>query len=377
MSWKIPLFKIYWGKDDMIAVNRIIRSGMYWAEGLAIEEFEQGLARYIGVKHCVVFNSGTSALHAALIAHGIKKDDEVIVPSFTFIATANAALFVGARPVFADIEERTYGLDPDDVERKVTAKTKAIIAVHYGGLPCRIKELKEIAKKRSLVLIEDAAESFGAKIRNKKIGSFGNDTVLSFCQNKVITTGEGGALLTNSKEIFEKARLLRSHGRQEITNYFSSRETADYLSLGYNFRMSSLTAALGIAQLVKTGKIIKLRRKNAAYLTHRISDEIQELETLREPKGYFNVFQLYTVRIKKHRDALSKYLASRGIMSKVYFAPVHLTRFYKSLLRHKQTLPVTERIAKQVLSLPMYPTLKIEEMDYLIKEIKNFFRREK
>ena len=246
---KIPLFKIFWDEEDIRAVKGVIKKGAYWTTGPQSKEFEKMIAEYIGTKYAVVFNSGTSALHAAVLAHNIKKGDEAIVPSFTFIATANALLFAGAKPVFADIESKTFGLDPEDVKEKITGKVKAIIPVHYGGSPCLIRELKEIAEDYNLILIEDAAESFGAKIKDKKVGTFGDSAMLSFCQNKVITTGDGGAVVTDSREIYEKLKLIRSHGRLEDTDYFSSWKDVDYVTLGYNYRMSDITAALGISNL--------------------------------------------------------------------------------------------------------------------------------
>lgn len=378
MRWKIPLFKIYWDEQDLKNMAEVIRSGMHWAEGLKIREFEERIARYIGTKYCLVFNSGTSGLHALLLAYGIREGDEVIVPSFTFIATANAPLFVGARPVFADIEEETFGLDPADVERKITSKTKAIIPIHYGGCPCKIKELRKLANRHNLLLIEDIAESFGAKIGHKKVGLFGNAAMLSFCQNKIITTGEGGAAVTNSKKIYEKLKLIRSHGREEgKNNYFVSADSLDYIDLGYNFRMPTFVAALGIAQLKKTDKIVQMRRDNAKYLTAKLSQNIKEITTPNPAREYFHVYQLYTVRINRNRDELMQYLAAKGIMTKIYFAPVHLTRFYKTVLRLKYRLAVTEKLSKQVLALPMYPRLTKKEMDYVVKEMERFFRRKR
>ena len=372
MTWKIPLFKIYWDDEDVDAVTGAIKAGMNWAVGSNIEKFEKMMAEYLRAKYCVVFNSGTSALHAALLAYGIKQGDEVIVPSFTFIATANAPLFVGAKPIFADIEEETYGLDPEDVKEKISERTKAIIPIHYGGCPCKIRELREIVDDHNLILIEDAAESLGARIGDKRVGTFGDSTMLSFCQNKIITTGDGGAIITDSREIYEKLKLIRSHGRLETSDYFSSTEYMDYITLGYNFRMSNIIAALGVAQLKKVDKIIEMRRKNAEYLTARLKQEIKEIITPASPKDYFHVYQMYTIRID-NRDELMKYLASKGIMTKVYFSPVHLTHFYKNELGYACELPVTEEISSQVLTLPMYPTLTKEEIDYIIEEIKNFY----
>lgn len=374
---KIPLFKIYWNEEDIEMVNSVIKRGTYWTTGPNVKKFEKMISEHIGTKYCVIFNSGTSALHAILLAHGIKKGDEVIVPSFTFISTANSPLFVGAKPIFADIEEKTFGLDLESVKEKITERTKAIISIHYAGCPCLIKELEEIAKGHNLILIEDAAESFGAKIKNKKVGTFGDSAMFSFCQNKIITTGEGGAIVTNSREIYEKLKLIGSHGRLETSDYFSSMEYMDYVTLGYNFRMSDITAALGIAQLKKVDKIIEIRRKNAEYMTKKLS-KINKVATIKPPKDYFHVHQMYTIRIKdgkKIRDDLMKCLAERGIMTKIYFYPVHLTQFYRKKFGYKGgELPITEKLSNEVLTLPIYPTLTKKEIDYIAENINEFFK---
>lgn len=378
MEWKIPLFKIYWDEEDVRMVGEAIQSGMFWAIGPHIERLEEMLSGYVGTKYALVFNSGTSALHAVLLACGVGKGDEVIVPSFTFIATANAPLFVGAKPVFTDIEEKTYGLDPQDVARKITPKTKAIIPIHYGGSPCLIKELKKLAEKHNLILIEDAAESLGATIDGKKVGTFGDSAILSFCSNKVVTTGEGGAVVTDSPEIHKRLKLIRSHGRAENVNYFSSTEYMDYVTLGYNFRMSDITAALGIAQLRKIDRLIEMRRKNAELLSAKLS-QIAEIEVPHPPDNFFHVYQMYTIKVKggqEKRDALSAYLGQKGIMSKVYFPPVHLTQFYQNELGYDCRLPSTERISRQVLTLPMYPSLTKDEINYIVESIVAFFHRE-
>ena len=375
MNWKIPLFKIYLDEEDIKMVNEAIRRGMFWAIGPNVERFENMLSEYNGAKHALVFNSGTSALHAALLAHNIGKGHEVIVPSFTFIATANAPLFVGAKPVFADIEEDTFGLNPEDVKRKITKKTKAIIPIHYGGCPCLINELAQIAKENNLLFVEDAAESLGASVKGKKVGTFGDCAILSFCSNKVITTGEGGAVLTDSAELYEKLKLVRSHGRAETSNYFSSNEYMDYVALGYNFRMSDITAALGIAQLKKLDKIIKMRRKIADKLSARLS-QINSVDVPGPPDAFFHVYQMYTIRVKegqRKRDALLTHLGKNGIMAKVYFPPVHFTHFYRNGLGYNCKLPVTEKVSQEVLTLPMYPSLTEEEIDYIADKVIDFF----
>lgn len=375
MDWRIPLFKIYWDEEDIRMVKEAIQRGMFWAIGPNIENFEQMLAKYTGARYALVFNSGTSALHAVLLTYGIGQEDEIIVPSFTFIATANAPLFVGARPVFADIEEKSYGLDPQDVERKITTETRAIMPIHYGGSPCKITELKAVAEKHNLLLIEDAAESLGAAVDGKKVGTYGDCAILSFCSNKVITTGEGGAVLTDSEELCQELKLARSHGRAETSNYFASNEYMDYISLGYNFRMSDITAALGIAQLKKIDRIIEMRRRNAERMSAKLS-EIGEVEPPHPPEHLFHVYQIYTIKIKagqEKRDALSAYLAQRGIMTRVYFHPVHFTYYYKNHLGYECDLPVTEKVSEQVLTLPMYPSLTEDEIDYVADRIAAFF----
>ncbi|MFC2010260.1 DegT/DnrJ/EryC1/StrS family aminotransferase [Chloroflexota bacterium] len=375
MDWQIPLFKTYWDDEDVKSVTQAITTGMFWAMGPNIEKFEHVISEYVGTKYVVSFNSGTSALNAVLLAYNIGQDDEVIVPSFTFIATANAPLFVGAKPVFADIEETTYGLDPDSVRDQITPKTRAIIPIHYGGCACLINELKEIAEKNNLILIEDAAEALGASVSGQRTGSFGASAVLSFCSNKVISTGEGGAVTTNSNDIYKKLKLIRSHGRAEDGNYFLSNKSTDYVDLGYNFRVSNIVAALGISQLNKIDHIIKLRQSNAEMLSSELS-KIREIEVPCCPDNYFHVYQIYTIRVKdgkKRRDALSAYLAQKGIMTKVYFSPVHLTHFYHTKLGYNEKLPVTEKLSREVLSLPIYPTLTSDEISYVADVIADFF----
>ena len=375
MYYNIPLFKILWDENDVSCISESLKEGKNWAVGANVDMFEEKISEYIKGKYTVAFNSGTSALHSILLSYGIGKNDEVIVPAFTFISTANAPLFVGAKPVFAEIEGQTFGLDPKDVKNKITAKTRAIIPVHYGGCPCQIKELMEIAEDNNILLIEDAAEAFGAHIGGQKVGTFGNASMFSFCQNKIITTGEGGAVVTDSEDVYEEMKLLRSHGRLENSNYFTSSEFFDYIKLGYNFRMSNLIAALGISQLSKVDKIIKLRRQNANYLNNKLS-LIPEVKIMSPPDDYFNVYQLYTIRLPdaNTRNKLKEFLADKGITTKVYFDPIHLTTFYKKSFGYKMgDLPITELISKQVLTLPMYPELSTNEMNYIINCIEIFF----
>ena len=378
MKWKIPLFKSHWEEDDVESVAKVIRRGSYWAAGPEINEFEKQIAQYVGTKYALSFNSGTSALHAALLSYNIGEGDEVIVPSFTFIATGNAPLFVKAKPVFAEIENKTYGLDLEDVKNKITKKTKAIMPIHYGGCPClNIRELKEIAEDHSILLIEDAAQSLGSKIGNKKAGAFGDAAMFSLCQDKIITTGEGGILITDSKECYEKSKLIRSHGRAESSDYFSSTDLMNYVTVGYNFRMSTMTAALGVSQFKKIDKTIKMRRSNADYYTSKLSN-VDKIELPTSPQDFFHVYQKYTIQAEeKKRDELMNHLAKKGIFTKPYFGlPIHLTKFYKERFGYKKgDLPKTEKTSKKVLTLPMSPVLEKREIDYITDSIKEFFKR--
>ena len=377
-DWILPLYKIFSDEEDVNLVTKIIRRGTYWAIGPEIEEFENELKNYLGADYCIAMNSGTSSLHATLLAYNIKKNDEVIVPSFSFISTANAVLFVNAKPVFADIEKQNYGLDPVDIKKKISEHTKAIMPMDYGGLSCKINEIKQISDEKNLILLEDGAESLGSSVNNKKVGTNSDATIFSFCGNKVITTGEGGAVVTNSKEIYDKIKLIRSHGRQDNSNYFNNPEISKYVSVGFNWRMSSITAALGISQLHKLDKLIKMRQDNANYISNRISKH-SEIKPPFSNNEFKNIFQMYTITLKNTsiRDKLHGFLIKKKIFSKIYFEPIHLTEFYKNNNKEIISLPITEEIANSVLTLPLFPNMTQDEKSYLIESINEFFESNK
>jgi len=381
IGFQIPLFKVYWDENDIQEMMKVIRRGSHWAEGPEINEFEALVADYVGKKFAVAFNSGTSALHAVMFSYGIKKGDEIIVPSFTFISTANAPLFVGAKPIFAEIETKTFGLDIEDVKKKINHKTKAIIPVHFGGCPCfHIKALKEIAEDNSLILIEDAAEALGSKINNTMVGSYGDSAMFSFCQNKIVTTGEGGIIVTDDKKIYEKLRLIRSHGRLHAANYFFSANSGDYVTLGYNFRIPTVLAALGLSQMKKIDKIIEMRRNIAEIFTKKLkSNNMIKLPIA--PSNFFHIYQMYTIQVnsgKKIRDELINHLSDAGISTKIYFNPIHLSNFYKDYLGYNHgDFPITENVSESVLSIPIYPKLNKNEIDFITRTINEFFKVKK
>lgn len=376
-EWKIPLYKIYTDEEDVSLITKIVRRGSGWAIGPEIDEFEKAIRDYVGVEYCATLNSGTSALHATFLAHDIGQGSEVIVPSFSFISTTNSVLFVNAKPIFADIEDMTYGLDPDSVLQRLSSSTKAIVPMDYGGLSCKILEIKEITKDNNLPLIEDAAEGLGSSVKGKKVGSVSDCAIFSFCGNKVLTTGEGGAVVTDSREIYEKIKLIRSHGRADKMAYFNNPSESQYVNLGYNWRMSSITAALGLSQISKLDKIIRMRQDNATYISSRLS-KYSQIRVPTPPQDYEHIYQMYTIQLhdRKTRDNLHEYLLKKRIFSKIYFNPIHLTSFYREKFgMNKGTLPITEKIADQVLTLPMYPNMTIEEKTYLVESVSEFFDR--
>ncbi|WP_266081347.1 DegT/DnrJ/EryC1/StrS family aminotransferase [Haladaptatus caseinilyticus] len=349
----------------MNAVESITR-GQYWANGPYIDQFEEKLKSFFDIEHAVVFNTGTTALVSALRAHGIGEGDEVIVPSFTFVSTANAVRIVGAEPVFADIERDRYGLDPESVADLVSDDTAGIIPVHYAGSACRIESLSTIAEQYDLVLIEDAAEAFGATANGNAVGTFGDSAMLSFCQNKVVATGEGGAVITDDADLAADLRLIRSHGRAS-GDYFESSSTGQYRTLGNNFRMPDVVASLGVAQLDRVDELIRGRRRVAKAYADRI-DAIDGVEPMTDPADGRHVYQLYPVTFDAgiDRDAVIESLAERGVSSKVYFEPVHQNSYYRETYdRPIDRLSTTVDIASRVLSLPIHPELTTAEIDHV------------
>ncbi len=381
MAWKIPLFKTKWYESDIDAVNLVIRRGTSWAAGSEIKEFEKELALFTGRKYALTCNSGTSALQLMYQAIDIR-GKEVICPSFTFVATANAIVAAGGIPVFAESEDETFGLNADDVKKRITKNTKAIIALHYaGGISSDIEKLQQLAKEHNLILLEDNAHSLGVYKEDKMCGTFGVAAALSFCQNKLITTGEGGAVITDSKELYEKMKLFRSHGRVEsiVGDYFSHTGDNDYTEVGYNLRMPTMNAALGLSQLHHFTETMKLR----LHAAQRLNEELLNIPEIKVPWPYpssNHYYQMYTIMLPSEeiRDALQQNLATAGIMSKVYYQPAHLKTFYRQKYGYKEgDLPITEDISKKILTLPMYPGMDNKEINEIVTSIKKFFRERK
>ena len=376
MKYDIPFFKPWITEEDKRAVLEALDS-RWLTGGPSTKKFENAFAQYIGTNYAVAVNSCTAALHLAMRALNIGPGDEVIAPVFTFAATANAALFVGAKPVFADINERTFNISPKDMEEKITKKTRAIIVVHYGGQPCDMKEIMDIAERHSIKVVEDCAHSLSATYQGKQTGSFGVIGCFSFYPTKVITTLEGGMVTTNDKNIAERIQILREHGmtrgaftrEKEATWYYDVRD------LGYNYRLNEIQAALGISQLKRIEKINSRRIKAAKYYTEKLSN-IEGIGTPCEAGNRTHVYHLYVIRVLKEkfgidRDELFKKLASKGIGTSVHYTPLHLLTLYKEKLGYKnQEIPVAERLYKEVLSLPLFPTISKAQINDVAQEIK-------
>jgi len=361
----IPISKPLIEKEEKRAVLEVLTSGNL-SQGKKVEEFEKSFASYIGTEHAIAINNGTTALHTALLASGIKKGDEIITTPFSFIATANCILYCGAKPKFADIDERTFNISPEKIKQKITTKTKALLIVHIYGLPCEMESILEICEEHDLLLIEDACQAHGAEYKGKKAGSFGDAACFSFYPSKNMTTGEGGMITTNDKKIAEKARLLREHGAK-----------IRYLHeiLGYNYRMTDIAAAMGIEQLKKLGMMNDRRRANAEIYNKELKN-LKGLSLPFVPSYAKHVFHQYTVRTNKNskltRDQLAQALKSNGIATGIhYHLPIHLQPLYKKTLKIRAgAFPASEKAAKEVLSLPVHQSLKEEEVRYIAGKIK-------
>lgn len=371
---KISLSKPSIGKEEIKAVQKVLSSG-WLTHGPKNQEFEERFARYVGTKYAVSLNSCASALFAVIKVLDLR--GEIILPSFTFVASANAVVTAGAKPVFADVDWATGNIDPDDIERKITKKTQAIMPVHFAGQSCEMDKIMRIAKKHKLWVIEDSAEAIGAAFKNKKTGSFGIGC-FSFFPTKNITTGEGGMITTNDKELIKKIKTLMGHGIPKLTDQRIKDVKPWYRAAtmaGYNFRMSNILAAVGVEQMKKIDKMNILRRKQAAYLNKYLKD-ISEIEIPLQARNCKHVYQMYTIKLRKgNRDMFVKKLKKKGIEASVHFdPPVHLQSFYVKSYKHKKVdLPVTEKLSKSIITLPMYPGMKKKQLDYIVKSSEEIF----
>jgi perosamine synthetase len=360
LNRKIPIAKPNFGKEEQTAVKEVLESGIL-ASGPRTKQFEKEFAEYVGVKHAVAVANGTIALDAALKALKIDAGDEVITSAFSFIASGNCILFQNAKPVFADIDPRTFNIDPADVAEKITAKTKALIPVHMFGQPANMDALKEIAEDKGIALVEDAAQAHGAEYKGQKAGSIGAMGCFSFYATKNMTAGEGGMITTNDPKLAEKARLLINHGQSQKYHHDT---------LGYNYRITELCAAIGSAQLKKLDEFNTKRRDNAKLLTQGIRS-FNGLTVPYVDKDVTPVFHQYVLRVEenypKGRDELADSLAEKGIGVAVHYPiPIYRQPLYLKLGYNDTKCPNTEDACRRVLSLPVHPLVDRKDIEYIL-----------
>jgi dTDP-4-amino-4,6-dideoxygalactose transaminase len=363
----IPIAKPLIGEEEKKAAAEALSSGMI-AEGPRVAEFEKRFAKYCGARFAVATSNGTTALHSALLAHGVGPGDEVITTPFTFIASANTVIYCGAKPVFADIGE-DFNLDPSKIAAAITPKTKAILPVHLYGNPCAMKQILEIAGERGIAVIEDACQAHGAEVSGRRAGSLGSAGCFSFYPTKNMTSGEGGMVVTSDEGVAERCRMLRSHG---------SRERYRHEALGFNYRLTDINAAIGLEQLKKLEGFNAARISNARTLNEALSGA-GGIALPEARAGTRHVFNQYTVRVKPEfglsRDALAGKLKEEGIGTGIYYPlTVPQQELYRNLGLSGGSFPNAERAAKEVLSLPVHPGVGVEGLKKVAEAVARFAR---
>ena len=362
---KIALFAPYLTVDELNAVNRVIKSG-WLTMGQETKKFESAIAKYVGTKFAVATNNGTAALHLSIIAAGVKPGDEVITTPYTFIASTNCILYEKAMPIFADIDPVTFNIDVNQLEAKITKKTKAILAVDVFGYPAEWEKIKLLAKKCHLKIIEDAAEALGAKYKGKKLGGFGHSTIFSFFPNKQITTGEGGVIFTDNQREYALIKSLANQGR------ISDQPQPNHNYMGFNYRMTELSAALGRQQLKKVDRFLSNRRQVAQWYQEQLKAVAGINLPKSDDKDHKRSWFVYTIRLDTNldRDQVAAKLARRGIPVKTYFPSIHLQSFLKQYGYKIGNFPVCESVSQSVLSLPFYTGMEKKTVDFVCHQLR-------
>jgi len=369
IKYKIPVAEPLINDEELKLVIECVKTGWISSKGEYISRFEEEFARYCGCKYGVAVHNGTEALHLALCALGIGHGDEVLVPDLTFAATVNAVIYTGAKPIYVDVHPTYWCIDPEKIEKKITKRTKAIIPVHLYGHPCDMDAIRDIAEDHGIYVIEDAAEAHGAEYKGRKVGSLSDVACFSFYGNKIITTGEGGMCLTNNEELAEKMRLLRNHGMDPDRRYW-------HITVGFNYRMTNIQAAIGLAQLKKIDKFIEIKRKNAKLYNSLLSD-IEGIVPPPEEKWAKNVYWMYSVLVIEeefgiNRNQLIAYLEQKGIETRPFFYPLHEMPPYKSDGKY----PISTYLSRRGVNLPSSVKLTPGQIAYIVDAIRNA-RKEK
>ena len=373
MNWRIPLSDIDFGSEENEAVLNVLNSRWLTMGGVT-QSFENEFANYIDVKHALAVSNCTAALHMACLAIGLTKGDEVILPALTFVATANAVRYTGATPVFVDIiSENNLNISPERIEKCITSKTKAIIVVHYGGYPCDMPRIMEIAKKHDLNVIEDDAHSIGSELEGVKLGNWGDIGCFSFFSNKNMTTGEGGMLTTNNDDLAQKLKLLRSHGMTSMTwdRHKGHAWSYDVVELGYNYRIDEVRAALGRVQLSKLNSNNNRRR----VLVNQYRDVLQELapEITLPFENHPGISSAHIMPVLlpvgSDRISIMEYMKGQGIQTSIHYPPVHHFTAYQNIKTQK--LPITENVVQREVTLPLYPSMDENDVVLVAKSLRD------
>ncbi|MDE1824714.1 MAG: DegT/DnrJ/EryC1/StrS family aminotransferase [Candidatus Micrarchaeota archaeon] len=365
---KIRIVDVRLGKEELGNITDAVKSGWISSKGKYIELFEKEFSSYIGMKYGVSSSNGTTALHLALAAVGVKDGDEVVIPTLTNIANANTVHYTGAKPVFADSTSDHWCIDPEELDRLITKRTKAIVVVHLYGHPCDMDRIVKIAEERDLYLIEDAAEAHGAEYKGRKVGTFGNISCFSFYGNKIVTTGEGGMCLTNNAELAEKMQVLRNQGTK-LKESHGNKYWTDVI--GFNYRMTNLQAAIGAAQIKKIKQIVVQKRKMASHY-NAFLDGIDGVVTQPEMPWAKNVYWYYSILIdKSKRNRLMDQLKRKGIETRPFFYPLHMLPMYKS----SRSLPVAQDLSARGINLPSSPNLTKDEIKYVCDSIEQILSK--
>jgi perosamine synthetase len=360
----IPIAKPIIGREEIEAVRDVLQSGML-TQGEDVKRFEEKFSAYIGVRNSIAVSNGTIALDLALKALGLQPGDEVISPAFTFIATSNSILYQRLKPVFSDVDPKTFNIDPESLSEKVTPKTKAVVGVHLYGQPFDLKAVQQICEDKDLILIEDSAQAHGAEYEGKKVGSFGVGC-FSFYPTKNMTTGEGGMITTNDDALAARLRLLRNHGDTGKYNH---------VMLGYNYRMMNIQAAIGLVQLGRLEEFTGKRIENAESLNQNI--HIKGLTKPYKAANVRHVYHQYVVRVEDDfpasREKLMDFLQEKGIGSAVHYPkPIYEQPLYREMERDWPRCPAAEEVSRRVLSLPVHPSLKQEDLEYIAATLNSF-----
>lgn len=362
-----PIAKPYITAQDKKSVLAVLNSGSL-SIGPKVKKFEEKFAKKLGAKYACAVSSGTAGLHLAMLACGIGVGDEVITTPFSFVASANSILYVGAKPIFVDIDPLTYNMDPAKIEERITRKTKAILAVHIFGQSCDMAPIRRLAKKYKLQIIEDACESIAATYRGRPAGTFGQAGVFAFYPNKQMTTGEGGMIVTNKRRIYDLCRSLRNQGRSNDTQWL------DHKYLGYNYRLDEMSATLGVSQLAKLDFIISERRKIAGWYNKMLESNSNIIQTPATAINNTHTWFVYVIKIKDkkiNRDLLIKKLKKIGISTKSYLPSIHSFNFYKKQFGYKiGDFPISEDMSAYSLALPIYIGLTESDCFYIINKLR-------